>query len=175
MLIGKPSQLKNDSTPSNFFAINTTIMKINFPKDFREFVELLEKHKIEYLIVGGYAVGFHGYPRFTGDLDIWIRISETNSTNMLLVVKEFGFGSLGLTIKDFSTNGNIVQLGYPPLRIDLLTEIDGITFDEAYPNKQEVLQDGFKYNFISYDDLLKNKKASGRHKDLDDLDYFNKA
>ena len=150
-------------------------MRINFPKDFKEFVELLEKNKVEYLIVGGYAVGFHGHPRFTGDLDIWLKISEINSSNILHTVNEFGFASLGLTKQDFLTPENVVQLGYPPLRIDLLTDIDGVTFEDCFPNRQEVIQDGFKYNFISYDDLLKNKKASNRHKDKDDLDYFTKG
>ncbi len=156
----------------NFFGSNTQIMRINFPLDFKEFVELLQKHKVEYLIVGGYAVGFHGYPRFTGDLDIWVKLSGANAENILKVVKDFGFASLGLTAKDFLTHGNIIQLGYPPLRIDLLTDIDGVTFEECYVNRQEVLQDGFQYNFISYEDLLKNKRASGRHKDKDDLEYF---
>ena len=150
-------------------------MRINFPKDFKEFVELLEKNKVEYLIVGGYAVGFHGHPRFTGDLDIWLKISEINSSNILHTVNEFGFASLGLTKQDFLTPENVVQLGYPPLRIDLLTDIDGVTFEDCFPNRQEVIQDGFKYNFISYDDLLKNKKASNRHKDKDDVDYFTKG
>ena len=150
-------------------------MRINFPKDFKEFVELLEKNNVEYLIVGGYAVGFHGHPRFTGDLDIWLKVSSANASNILLSVNQFGFASLGLTTQDFLTPENIVQLGYPPLRIDLLTDIDGVSFDECYPNRQEVIQDGFKYNFISYNDLLKNKKASNRHKDKDDLDYFTKG
>ncbi len=149
-------------------------MRINFPKDFKEFIELLEKHKVEYLIVGGYAVGFHGHPRFTGDLDIWLKISETNANNILLAVEAFGFASLGLKTEDFLIPENVIQLGYPPLRIDLLNEIDGVSFDDCYPNRQEVLQDGFQYNFISYEDLLKNKAASGRLKDKDDLDYFSK-
>ena len=99
-------------------------MRINFPKDFKEFIELLEKHKVEYLIVGGYAVGFHGHPRFTGDLDIWLKISETNANNILLAVEAFGFASLGLKTEDFLIPENVIQLGYPPLRIDLLNEID---------------------------------------------------
>lgn len=149
-------------------------MRINFPPDFKEFVELLQKHNVEYLIVGGYAVGFHGYPRFTGDLDIWLKLSESNANNMLKVVADFGFASLGLRVEDFLTHGNIIQLGYPPLRIDLLNKIDGVTFEECYKHKHSVVQDGFQYNFISYEDLLKNKQASGRYKDKDDLEYFTK-
>ena len=122
----------------SFYGINTQIMRINFPKDFKEFIELLERHNVAYLIVGGYAVGFHGYPRFTGDLDIWLKISEANAMRLMDVVKDFGFSTLGITKNDFLEHGNIVQLGYPPLRIDLLTEIDGVSFDACFTNKTEV-------------------------------------
>lgn len=149
-------------------------MNINFPKDFREFVGLLEKHSVRYLIVGGYAVGFHGYPRFTGDLDIWIEISTLNAFKMMAVINDFGFGTLGIQENDFLQEGNIIQLGYPPLRIDLLTEIDGVTFEDCFEKRVQVNFEEFKYNFINYDDLLKNKKASSRPKDIDDFEYFTK-
>lgn len=92
-----------------------------FSQDFKEFIELLAKNKVEYLIVGGYAVGIHGYPRYTGDLDVWVNPTEQNSALVLKAVDEFGFPSFKLTQNDFSKPGNVIQLGYPPLRIDLIT------------------------------------------------------
>jgi predicted nucleotidyltransferase len=141
-----------------------------FSQDFREFIELLIKHKAEYLIVGGYAVGVHGHPRYTGDLDIWLNPSPENAELILQSVREFGFSSFGLTQADFTKPGNVIQLGYPPLRIDLLTGIDGVTFVECYKNRKEVIIDDLKVNFIGYKDLLKNKKESGRPRDIDDID-----
>jgi len=141
-----------------------------FSKDFREFAELLIKHKVEYLVVGGYAVGIHGYPRYTGDLDIWLNISDENAQRILAAVSEFGFSSYQLSVNDFLKEKNVIQLGYPPLRIDLLNHIDGVTFSECFINKKEVTIDGLKINFISYADLLKNKRASNRPQDIADLD-----
>ncbi len=141
-----------------------------FSQDFREFVELLIIHRAEYLIVGGYAVGVHGHPRYTGDLDIWLNPTQENAERVLACVNEFGFASYGLTQNDFIKEGNIVQLGYPPLRIDLLTQIDGVTFRECFENKIQVEIEGLFVNFIGYEDLLKNKKESGRLRDLDDID-----
>jgi hypothetical protein len=145
-------------------------MKINFPQDFREFVGLLEKNEVAYIIVGGYAVGYHGYPRFTGDLDIWLQISEDNAKRIVASINEFGMNSLGLTESDFMIHDNIIQIGYPPLRIDLLSDIDGVSFDECYKNKIRADHEGFVYNIISYDDLIKNKKASNRSKDKGDIE-----
>ena len=141
-----------------------------FSQDFREFIELLIKHKAEYLIVGGYAVGVHGHPRYTGDLDIWLNPSPQNADLILQCVNEFGFSSYGLTQSDFIKQGNVIQLGYPPMRIDLLTEIDGVTFEECYENRKVVVIDDLHVNFIGYEDLLKNKRESGRPRDIDDID-----
>ncbi|HEY5367821.1 MAG TPA: nucleotidyltransferase [Hanamia sp.] len=141
-----------------------------FSQDFREFIELLIKHNAEYLIVGGYAVGVHGHPRYTGDLDIWLNPSPENAALVLKCVNEFGFSSYGLTQSDFTKPGNVIQLGYPPLRIDLLTEIDGVTFEECYENRKQVIIEDLHVNFIGYKDLLKNKKQSGRPRDIDDID-----
>ena len=141
-----------------------------FSQDFKELVELLIKHEVDYLIVGGYAVGIHGYPRYTGDLDIWLHNTPENANKILKAVNEFGFSSYGLTAADFTKPENIIQLGYPPLRIDLLTHIDGVSFDECFPNRKEVVIEKLKVNFISYHDLLKNKKASGRNRDKDDIE-----
>lgn len=141
-----------------------------FTKDFKEFLELLIKNKVEYLVVGGYAVGYHGHPRYTGDLDIWLNLTAENARRIFNTVNEFGFSSLGLRESDFFKEGNVIQLGYPPLRIDLLTNIDGVDFDECFDNKIIVNIDGIQVNFISYADLVKNKTATGRNRDLDDLE-----
>ncbi len=141
-----------------------------FSQDFREFIELLIKNKAEYLIVGGYAVGVHGHPRYTGDLDIWLNPIPENAEKILKSVNEFGFSSFKLTKEDFIKPGNVVQLGYPPLRIDLLTEIDGVTFENCFKNRKEVKIENLKVNFIGYNDLLKNKKETGRPRDIDDID-----
>ena len=141
-----------------------------FSQDFKEFVELLIKYKTEYLIVGGYAVGIHGYPRYTGDLDIWLNPTLENAEKVILCINDFGFASVGLKVSDFTKEGNIIQLGFPPLRIDLLTEIDGVKFNECYNNRKEVEIEDIIVNFIGYLDLLENKKKSGRHKDLDDIE-----
>jgi hypothetical protein len=138
--------------------------------DFREFVELLNKHKVNYLIVGGYAVGVHGHPRYTGDLDVWISPNPETAKIMVQVMKEFGFGSFGLTESDFLAKENIIQLGYPPFRIDVLTTIDGVTFEECFPSKVVIEDEGVPVNFISLKDLRKNKESTGRLRDLDDLD-----
>jgi len=141
-----------------------------FSPDFKEFVELLIKNKAEYLIVGGYAVGIHGYPRYTGDLDIWLNPTLYNAGKILTCVNAFGFSSYKLKESDFIKEGNVIQLGYPPLRIDLLTQIDGVTFAECYKNRKVMTIEGVSINFIGYDELLKNKKESGRLSDLNDIE-----
>jgi hypothetical protein len=140
--------------------------------DFKEFVGLLIQHKVEYLIVGGYAVGIHGHPRYTGDLDIWLNPTEENAHKIVHCINDFGFESFGLKASDFTKSGNIIQLGYPPLRIDLLNQIDGVTFTEAYSNRLNIEIDDLFVDFIGYKDLMANKKASGRLRDLDDLEQL---
>lgn len=139
-------------------------------QDFKEFVELLNKKEVEYLIVGGYAVGIHGYPRYTGDLDIWINATRQNARKMVAVLTEFGFDSFGLTEEDFTKLGNVIQMGYPPFRIDILTTIDGVRFKDCYKNKIVVLHDEITLDVIGIEDLRRNKKVSGRLKDIDDLE-----
>ena len=139
-------------------------------KDFKEFVTLLKEHDAEYMIVGGYAVGVHGYPRYTGDLDIWLNPTLANAERVLRAITDFGFGSFKLSTDDLTKEDNVIQFGQPPLRIDLLTSIDGVAFEDCYANRKEVKFDGLSMNFIGYHDLVTNKKASGRHRDLDDLE-----
>lgn len=138
--------------------------------DFEDFIVLLNKFSVEYLVVGGYAMAFHGRPRYTGDLDIWIKISESNANKMMIVLKEFGFGSLPFIKDDFLKENLVNQIGYPPLRRDILTSIDGITFQEAYVHKKTLLLDSLEVQFIGINELIQNKKASGRKQDLADIE-----
>ncbi len=143
-------------------------------KDFEDFVALLNKHQVNYMIVGGYALAFHGKPRHTGDLDIWIDISEDNAEKMTAVIADFGMKSLGITSDDFLQKGIITQIGHPPLRIDILNEIDGVYFQDAYINKLIIDVDGLIINYIGLDDLIKNKQSSGRSQDLTDVKTLKK-
>lgn len=139
-------------------------------KDFKEFIELLNENEVEYLIVGGYALAFHGYPRYTKDIDIWIKLEKTNAEKFLKALAAFGFSDLGITIKDLTTLETVIQLGYPPNRIDILNDVDGLKFDECYSSKIEVEIMDVKVNFIDLENLKKNKRASGRNQDLADLE-----
>jgi hypothetical protein len=122
------------------------------------------------MIVGGYAVGIHGHPRYTGDLDIWLLPEPANAANIIKAIKDFGFGSLDIKESDLTKEDGVIQLGYPPLRIDLLSGIDGVHFNDCYPNRKIINIDGINIDFIGYADLIKNKKASGRHQDLGDIE-----
>lgn len=137
--------------------------------DFTDFILLLNQHEVEYLVVGGYAMAFHGRPRYTGDLDIWIDISKSNAEKMLIVLRDFGFASLPFTSEDFLKENIINQIGYPPLRIDILTCIDGITFSEAYSRKKVLLIDDVEIKFIGLAQLIQNKLASNRPQDIADV------
>ena len=139
-------------------------------KDFKEFIALLNKNSVKYLIVGGYAVAFHGHPRYTKDIDIWILVDDTNAENIIKTLIEFGFNLPGLSKDDFLKKGNVIQLGYPPNRIDLLTEVSGLDFDLCYPEKVVKEIDKIPLNFIDLQNLKINKKASGRYQDLADLE-----
>ena len=139
-------------------------------KDFEDFVKLLNKYNVAYMIVGGYALALHGKPRHTGDLDIWIDVSEDNAAKLVLVLHEFGMGSIGLEKEDFLKPGFMSQIGYPPLRIDILNSIDGVSFSEAILGMQIIhLDDDLFLNYIGLDDFLVNKQASGRKQDLADI------
>ena len=139
-------------------------------KDFEDFVKLLNKYKVAYMIVGGYALALHGKPRHTGDLDIWIDISEDNAAKLVLVLHEFGMGSIGLEKQDFLKPGFMSQIGYPPLRIDILNGIDGVSFADAISNMQIIrLENDLILNYIGLNDFLINKQASGRKQDLADI------
>ena len=139
-------------------------------KDFKEFIQLLNQHKVKYLIVGGYAVAFHGYPRYTKDLDVWIWLDKSNALNLINALRDFGFQSFDLTPESFLTPGYVIQLGYPPNRIDLITKAQGVDFDICYQARIEVDIDDTTINFIDLENLKKNKKAIGRYQDLADIE-----
>jgi hypothetical protein len=154
---------------SNFSGDN--IMELN--SDFKEFLELLNKHSVEYMVVGGFALAFHGAPRYTGDIDIWVRSDPENANLLIQALKEFGFSLPELTADDFCVADQIVQLGLPPVRIDLLTSISGVTWSEAFPAITREMFQEVLIPFIGKTAYLKNKRASGRPKDLADLDALN--
>jgi hypothetical protein len=139
-------------------------------KDFKEFLELLNENKVKYLVVGGYAVAFHGHPRYTKDIDVWIELSPDNANNILNALKEFGFGSLGIKSDDFLESDQIIQLGYPPNRIDILTSLTDLKFEDCYKTKVEVEIQGLHIDFIDIENLKKNKRATGRPQDLADAE-----
>lgn len=145
-----------------------------FEQDFIDFIALLNQHSVDYMVVGAHALAFHGRPRHTGDLDIWIKPSEQNAAKLVDVLKDFGFASLGLTEADFLKDNYVTQLGYPPLRIDILNSISGVDFDDAYTNKIEGEVDGLDVKFINVSEFIKNKEASGRQKDLSDIESLQK-
>lgn len=145
------------------------------PDDFKEFLRLLNNAEVEYLLIGGYAVGYHGYPRTTADMDIWVAVSARNASKLVDVFHRFGMENAKLKPDLFLQPGKIIRMGVPPMRIEVLTEIDGVSFAECYASREVVALDGQKVNLISLRHLRANKRASGRHKDLDDLEHLPKA
>ena len=143
---------------------------IQLPTDFKEFLQLLNAYDVQYLIIGGYAVGYHGYPRATGDLDIWVAINPTNSGRIVATLKEFGFDLPDVTTELFLEENRIVRMGMPPVRIELITTIPGVTFEECYAERVEDLIEGVEVSLINLPNLKINKRASGRYKDLNDLE-----
>jgi len=139
-------------------------------KDFKEFIELLNKNKVKYLVVGGYALAFHGFPRYTKNIDFWVWVNEENAKNLVKTLKEFGFSSLDLKEDDFLSPGYVVQLGQPPGRIDLLTSVTGLDFEECYESRIHIEIQGSEIDFIDLENFKKNKRAVGRHQDLADLE-----
>ncbi len=143
---------------------------ILLPPDFKEFLRLLNSHEVEYLIIGGYAVNYHGYPRATGDIDIWMGTDAANAVKMAAVLREFGFSQAGPEL--FMEPGKVVRMGLPPLRIQVLTSISGVVFSQCFRNRVVADLGGIPVNLIGMEDLRANKKASGRLKDLADLEQL---
>ncbi len=138
--------------------------------DFSEFAALLNAHEVRYLVVGGYAVAFHGHPRYTKDFDVWVDRSPENVERLLTALRAFGFGSVGLVSADFTTPDRVVQLGVPPQRIDLLTSLEGAEFEAAYADHVEVELEEVTLPVIGLEALKANKRTLGRHQDLADLE-----
>ena len=140
------------------------------PKDLREFIESLNSHGVEYLIVGAHALAFYGFPRYTGDVDVLLRPTTDNAARVEQVLVAFSFASLGLKADDFLQPGRIVQLGIAPNRIDLLTSLTGVTFEEAWDRRVPGELDGIPVAFLSRETLIKNKRATGRLQDAADVE-----
>ena len=145
-------------------------MELRLPQDFKEFLKLLNAKGVEYLLIGGYAVGYHGYPRATADMDIWVAVKPENAEKLMAVLRDFGFDMPELTPELFLKEKNIVRMGIPPMRIEITTGISGVEFDICYAQKVVDVLDGVRVNIINLQDLKVNKKASGRFKDLNDLE-----
>ncbi|MBA3763233.1 MAG: hypothetical protein H0X04_07805 [Chthoniobacterales bacterium] len=145
---------------------------IRLAPDFKEFLRLLRSARIEYLLVGGYAVGHYGYPRATGDLDIWVAIHEENGVRLVKTLREFGFDVPALRPELFQELGHVVRMGIPPVRLEILTSIDGVDFAECYLRRSTEEVDGIPVDIISLEDLKTNKRAAGRNQDLNDLDHL---
>lgn len=139
-------------------------------RDFSELLESFNAHGVEYLLVGGYALAFHGAPRYTGDLDLYVRPTPGNAQRILAALKHFGFGSLDLTEADFTTADRVVQLGVPPVRVDLVTSLTGLSWEEAWASRAEHVAGDLRLAVIGRAAFLKNKRATGRTKDLADAE-----
>lgn len=144
-------------------------------KDYEDLLKLLNKNNVKYCIIGGYAVAFYAKPRFTKDLDIFIEASIENGERITNTLVEFGFSSLALKPSDFAEGGKIIQLGYPPMRVDFITSIDGCDFDGVFKNKIEAFYGKEKVFFIGLEDLIKNKEVTQRKEDKIDLKLLKKA
>lgn len=141
-------------------------------KDFREFLQSLNDHGVEYLVIGGHAVAFHGYPRATADLDVWVAVHPDNADRLVSALRQFGFDLPELNADLFLQPDRIIRMGVPPNRIEIQTGIDGVNFEDCRPRGIASELDGVQVLFIALADLKANKKASGRNKDLADLDHL---
>jgi hypothetical protein len=141
-------------------------------QDFKELLKLFSDHKVEYIIVGGYALAHHGAPRYTGDIDLFIKPDKNNAKNIIQALNDFGFGSIGLTEADFSSPGKVVQLGVPPVRIDIITSLTGLTWETAYSGRSNGKYGDLEVFYLGRSQLIMNKKAIGRKKDQADLEVL---
>ncbi len=139
-------------------------------KDFRDLFELLTAHKVEYLIVGAYALAFHGAPRYTGDMDIYVKPNPTNAQRIMAALNDFGFGSVELSTTDFEVEDKVVQLGFPPVRVDIVTSITGVSWEEAASGRIEGTYGDVRVYYIGREQFISNKRVLGRKKDLADLE-----
>jgi hypothetical protein len=145
---------------------------VTLDKDLRELLESFRSNEVEFLVVGGYAVAFHGYPRYTDDLDLFVRPDAANGERILRALEQFGFGSLDVQASDFTADDRVIQLGRAPNRVDLLTRLYGLEFDEAWRTRQAGELDGIPVWIISSEALIRNKRATGRTRDLADAEML---
>lgn len=138
--------------------------------DFRELLALFNAHKVDYIIVGGYALAFHGAPRYTGDLDIFIKPDPNNAQRILDALDDFGFKALGLTMDDFERPDNVVQLGVPPVRIDIITSLTGVSWEQAFAGRKKAKYGDIPIYYLGREQFINNKRALGRKRDLADLE-----
>lgn len=167
---GSPSHRKNGWRRWKASGVNTTCGGTAINRDFKEFIQSLNGHDVRYLVVGGYAVAYHGHPRYTKHMDVWVWMEPDNADRLLEALNDFGFGGIGLKAIDFLEPGQVIQLGYPPNRIDILTDLKGVTFPACWERRVVVDIDGTTVNFIDLPHLKANKRATGRHQDLADLE-----
>lgn len=139
-------------------------------QDFKELLGLFNEHNVKYIIVGGYALAFHGAPRYTGDIDIFVKSDSKNAERILTALEKFGFGSVGIKREDLEKPNKVIQLGFPPVRIDIMTSISGLSWEEAVKERVEGEYGDISVYYIGKAHFLLNKKTSGRKKDLADLE-----
>ena len=146
--------------------------EIELHPDFKDFLRLLNLHSAKYMLVGGYAVGYHGYPRATADMDIWVESSESNAEKIVTVFRDFGMPPEAISKDLFLERGQVIRMGVPPVRIEIITGASGVDFDECYSRRQIILIDEVPVNFISLQDLKANKQTAARHKYMEDLEHL---
>lgn len=137
--------------------------------EFKEMVECLNNNQAQYLVVGGYAVNHYGFSRFTGDFDIWVHKTPGNADKVLKSIADFGFGSLGIRKEDLLKDDAVIQLGYPPVRIDFLVDLHGVPFNDCFKRRKDVKIDDLNFPFIHVNDLIESKKVANRDKDQMDV------
>ena len=142
------------------------------PQDFRDFLKLLEDENVDYLLIGGYAVGYYGYPRATADMDVWIAVNPANAVKTVRALERFGMKTPEITADLFLDRGKVIRMGVPPMRLEIQTDISGVDFDACFARRRRVDMGDVQVNLIDLQDLKINKRASGRHKDLEDLEHL---
>jgi len=144
-------------------------------QDFKELLELFNSHGVDYIIVGSYALAYYGAPRYTGDIDLFVRPDKKNAEKIMKALDDFGFGSLDISAGDFSMPNKVIQLGRQPVRIDIMTSLSGVTWDESYAGRVEGKYGDITVHYIGREQFIKNKRSIGRLKDLADIEAINEV
>ena len=147
---------------------------MQLPPEFSRFLSSLNRHAVDYLVIGGYAVIFHGYVRTTADIDIWVAVNPGNAGRVEAAIRDAGFNPPWLKAEIFLRRGGVFRIGVEPLRLEIVTQIDGVEFEKCHAGRVETQLDGLRVPFLNLDDLKANKSAAARPKDLADLDFFSK-